>query len=93
MSRHFCCHAESLASAAGDMGTSKVPRCGEHTSERSSHGHNSTNHTNPAADRRFAGLALQFGLGLLAERRTRIDSFDFNNSLFNGTPVNRVALG
>jgi hypothetical protein len=25
--------------------------------ERRSHGHNSTNHTNLAADRRFAGLA------------------------------------
>jgi hypothetical protein len=77
-----------LCSAVGDMTTSKVPRCGEHTSERSSHGYNSVNHTNLAAGRCFASLALQLGLGILAERRSRIDSFDFNNSRSNGTPVN-----
>ena len=75
------------------MITSKVPRCSEHTSERNSHGHNTTNHTNPAADRRFAVLALQLGLGLLAERRSRIDSFDLDNSRVNGTPVNGGAFG
>jgi len=89
----FPANADSLASAVGDMITSKVPRSGEHTSERNSHGNNSTNHTNPTAGRRFAVLALQLGLGLLAERRTRIDCFDLNNSRLNGTPVNGVAFG
>jgi hypothetical protein len=46
-----------LTSAAGDITTSKVLRCDEHTSERNNHGHNSNNHINPAADRRFASLA------------------------------------
>ena len=70
-----------------------MPRCDEHTSERNSHGHNTTNHTNPAADRRFAVLALQLGLGLLAEWRTRADCLDLNNSRLNGTPVIGVAFG
>jgi hypothetical protein len=75
------------------MTTSKVPRCGEHTSERNNHGYNSNNHINPAADRGFAGLAPQLGVGLLAERRSRLDCFDLNNSRLNGTPVNGVAFG
>jgi hypothetical protein len=53
----FPSHADSLVSAVGDITTSKAPRSGEHTSERSIHGHNSTNHSNLAADRRFASLA------------------------------------
>ena len=69
------------------MTTSKVPRCDEHISERRNHGHNSNNHINSGADRRFASLAPQLGVGLLAEWRTRIDSFDLNNSRLNRTPV------
>ena len=69
------------------MTTPKVLLFGEHTSERNSHGYHTNNHTNLAADRRFAGLAPQLGLGLLAERRSRTDSFDFDNSRLNGAPV------
>ena len=75
------------------MTTSKVPRCDEHTSERSRHGHDTNNHTNLAADRRFAGLAPQLGVGLLAKRRSRIGCFDFDNSRFDGAPVNGGAFG
>ena len=75
------------------MTTSKVPRCDEHISERRNHGHNPIDHLNPSLGRRATGLALQFWLGLLAEWRTRIDSFDFNNSRVNRTPVNGGAFG
>ena len=36
-------------------------------------------------------LAVQFRLGLLAQRRIRLDSFDCYNSRFNGTSVNKHA--
>ena len=96
----FCVHVRRLdknfrrpgCNAVADMTTSKVPVCDEHSSERRSHGHDSIDHLNPPLDRRATGLAAQPGLGLLAQRRTRIDSFDLDNSRFNGTPVNGGAL-
>lgn len=37
------------------------------------------------------GLAVQFRLGILAQRRIRLDSLDRYNSRFNGTSVNKHA--
>ena len=97
----FCVHLRRLdknfrlpsRDAVADMTTSKVPVCDEHSSERRSHGHHSIDHLNPPLDRRASGLAPQPGLGLLAEWRSRTDSFDLNNSRFNGTPVKGGAFG
>jgi hypothetical protein len=57
--------------------------------ERRSHGYNSIDYSNPFAGRCSAGLALQFRLGILAQRRTRIDSLDFNNPCFDRKHLNR----
>src|SRR5262249_36723637 len=61
--------------------------------ERRSHGYHSIDHSNSAVNGGGAGLALGRGLGLWAERRTRIDSFDFNNSRLDGTPVKGGPFG
>src|SRR6266550_612904 len=53
--------------------------------ERRSHGHNSINHPNPPTNRRASGVAVQFRLGILAQRRTGIDSPNSNNPRFDGT--------
>jgi len=55
--------------------------------ERRNYGHDSVNYPNPALDRCVTGLAVQFRLGLLAQRRIRLDPFDFNYPRFDGTPV------
>ena len=56
------------------------------------HGRHSIDHLNPSADRSSTSVAVQFWLGLLAERRTRTDCFDFNNPRLNGQPVTVARL-
>ena len=52
------------------------------------HGHHSVDHLNSSVDRRATCVAVQFRLGLLAQRRTWIDSSNSNNPRLDGTPVN-----
>ena len=52
------------------------------------HGHNSANYSNPPTNRSTANLAVQFWLGLLPERRPRLDSFNRADPGVAGTNLN-----
>ena len=66
---------------------SKVGHKDEGSSRKEKHGHYSTDHLNLAVNRGTPGMAVQFRLGILAERRSRIDPLDRYNSRFDGTPL------
>jgi hypothetical protein len=55
------------------------------------HGHHSIDYSDSALDRRATGLAIQFRLGLLAERRIRLNSLNPYHSRFKRTSVNKHA--
>ena len=69
------------------MTTSKVARRGDMIQERRNYGHDSVNYPDPALDWCVTRLAVQFRLGLLAQWRIRLDSFDFDYPRFDGTPL------
>lgn len=69
------------------MTTSKIARRGDMIQERRNYEHDSVNYPDPAFDWCVTRLAVQFRLGLLAQRRIRFDSFDFNYPRFDGTPL------
>jgi hypothetical protein len=60
--------------------------------ERRNHGHDFVDYPNPLVDWGATSLAVQFRLGLLAKWRIRLDSFDYNYSRLDGTPLRRRAL-
>ena len=73
------------------MTTSKIARRGDMIQERRNYGHDSVDYPDPALDWCVTHLALQFRLGLLAQRRTRVNSSNCNNPRLDGTLVKGAA--
>ena len=59
---------------------------------RGAYGNNPADHFNSLARRRIAYMALQFGLGLLSERRIRADFTHHNHIADYGTDITRIRI-